>query len=108
MARGEPGVPASFRWRDREWVVAEVLETWKEHGDCTHGSGERYVRKHGFRLRTADGAVFKVYFQRHFGKAKRAERWWIQSMTDLSLPDQGNQGQQPFSRPDPGEIGAIL
>ena len=66
--------------------MAEVLETWKEHGDCTHGSGERYVRKHGFRLRTADGAVFKVYFQRHFGKAKRGERWWIQSMEDNAPP----------------------
>lgn len=82
MAQGMPGVPQVFRWRGREWVVSEVLETWKEHGDCTHGSGERYVRKHGFRLRTADGAVFKVYFQRHFGRAKQGVRWWIQSMEE--------------------------
>lgn len=82
MAQGMPGVPKAFRWRGRVWEVAEVLGTWKEHGDCTHGSGERYVRKHGFRLRTADGAVFKVYFQRNFGRAKRGVRWWIRSMEE--------------------------
>ena len=43
MARGEPGLPHKFHWRKKEYVVAEVLERWKEHGDCRHGSGERYV-----------------------------------------------------------------
>src|ERR1700733_1752567 len=49
MARGEPGLPQKFRWRKKEFIVAEVLERWKEHGDCRHGSGERYVRKFGCR-----------------------------------------------------------
>ncbi len=82
MARGEPGVPQKFRWRKKEWDVAEVLESWKEHGNCAHGSGERYVRKHGYRVRTVNGPVLRLYFQRSFGRGKFRirSRWWIQSM----------------------------
>src|SRR5271170_913428 len=88
MARGEPGLPQKFRWRKKEFVVAEVLERWKEQGDCAHGSGERYVRRHGFRVRTGDGAVFRLYFQRSFGrgKSRAAHRWWIRSV-EKSCPD---------------------
>jgi hypothetical protein len=87
MARGEPGLPHKFRWRDQEWNVAEVLDTWKEHGDCSHGSGERYVRKHGYRVRTTNGWLLRIYFQRTFGRGKfqRKDRWWIQSIE--SKPD---------------------
>ncbi|HEV3271272.1 MAG TPA: DUF6504 family protein [Candidatus Methylacidiphilales bacterium] len=86
MARGEPGLPQKFRWRKQEFVVAEVLERWKEHGDCRHGSGERYVRKHGYRVRTADGAVFRIYFQRGQGRGKFSgrSRWWIHSFKDCT------------------------
>ena len=83
MARGEPGLPRKFRWRKRELEVAEVLETWRDYGDCTHGSGERYLRKHGFRLRTVDGMVLKIFFQRSFGHSKNAAaRWWLQSVEE--------------------------
>lgn len=86
MAQGEPGMPHQFRWRKQEWEVAEVLETWREHGDCTHGSGERYVRKHGYRIRTTTGLVLKIYFQRKYGKTQRKEvsRWWVFSIESES------------------------
>ena len=82
MARGEPGLPQKFRWRKKEFIVAEVLERWKEHGDCRHGSGERYVRKHGYRVRTTEGDVFRIYFQRGVGRGKlpAKSRWWIHSI----------------------------
>jgi phosphoribosylglycinamide formyltransferase-1 len=82
MAMGGPGLPQKFLWREKEFVVAEVLERWKEHGDCRHGSGERYLRKHGYRVRTADGTVMKLYFQRSMGRGKlpAKSRWWIQSV----------------------------
>jgi ketosteroid isomerase-like protein len=66
MAQGNPGLPAKFHWGRRELVVAEVLERGKEYGDCTHGSGERYVRRHIFRIRTTDGQIARIYFQRSF------------------------------------------
>ncbi|MEO6845810.1 MAG: DUF6504 family protein [Chthoniobacterales bacterium] len=87
MAMGEPGLPRKFRWRKEEHEVLEVLEHWKEYGDCTHGSGERYLRKHGFRVRTVDGLVLNIYFQRTFGRAKKnAARWWIHSLENEDSP----------------------
>ena len=80
MSHGEPGLPAKFRWRERDLVVAEVLETSRAYGDCKHGSGERYLRRHCFRIRTADGLVLRVYFQRTFGRARRGARWWLHSI----------------------------
>ena len=79
MARGEPGLPEKFRWGKRDLVVAKVLERSKEYGDCSHGSGERYVRKHVWRVRTADGLVARIHFQRSFGKSRPSARWWLHS-----------------------------
>ena len=82
MARGEPGLPRKFRWRKKDFTVARVLEQGKEHGDCKYGSGERYVRRHSYRVETTDGTVFRLYFQRSAGRAKlnSTSRWWIQSV----------------------------
>ncbi len=88
MARGEPGIPHRFRWRKKEFAVAEVLEQWKEHGDCTHGSGERYVRKHAYRVRTVDGSVMRLYFERNFGRGKFriSSRWRLFSIESSCAP----------------------
>jgi phosphoribosylglycinamide formyltransferase-1 len=82
MAQGEPGLPHRFRWRGQEWQVAAILEKWKDHGDCRHGSGERYVRKHVYRVQTAEGPVLNIYFQRTFGKSRPGtlSRWWVHTM----------------------------
>jgi len=84
MAQGQPGLPHKFRWRKQEWEVAEMLETWKEHGDCSHGSGERYVRKHVYRVRTTNGWVLRLYFQRTFGRGqfRIKSRWWVHSIEE--------------------------
>jgi len=81
MARGEPGLPHKFRWRKQEFSVARILEQGKDHGNCAHGSGERYVRKHTYLIQTTDGSVMNLYFQRSFGRGKpSATRWWLQSI----------------------------
>ena len=85
MSQGEPGVPRLFRWRKKEWIVADVLESWKGFGDCAHGSGERYVRRHFYRLRTADGWVLVIYFQRSFGRGQVTSaktRWRVLSIEE--------------------------
>jgi phosphoribosylglycinamide formyltransferase-1 len=82
MARGEPGLPGQFRWRDKDYVVDQVLEQGKEHGTCKHGSGERYVRRHSYGVRTKDGTLFRLYFQRSFGRGKATARWWVQSVDE--------------------------
>ena len=81
MARGEPGLPRRFRWRGSEHEIADVLETWKTTGDCTHGSGERYVRKHWYRVRTTAGTELKLSFDRN-ARTPRALRdaWWLHAI----------------------------
>ena len=64
MARGEPGLPSRFIWRDKEYAVAEVLEKWKESGPCKGGSSEMYLRKHWFRIRCTDSSEMTIYFER--------------------------------------------
>jgi phosphoribosylglycinamide formyltransferase-1 len=82
MARGEPGLPQQFRWREKDFHLAEVLDHWKEHGPCANGSGERYLRKHAYRVRTTDGSILQIYFQRSFGRGKfrLKSRWCIQTI----------------------------
>ena len=78
MARGEPGLPDRFTWRDEVYSVVEVLSKWKESGSCRHGSGERYLRKHWYKIRTDAGQVMTIYFERQARSAKqRKERWWL-------------------------------
>ena len=60
MAMGKPGLPRTFSWKGRRFSVIEVLEEWKESGNCRHGSGERYVRKHWFRVRTTEDHVMSI------------------------------------------------
>ena len=81
MTRREPGLPRRFTWRGEQYEVAEVLERWKQTGPCTSGSGERYVRKHWYRVRTMDGQEMKLYFERQArSKALRKKRWWLHSV----------------------------
>jgi hypothetical protein len=78
MARGEPGLPRRFLWRDREYRVIGVIETWKTSGPCRHGGGEMYLRKHWYRIRVEPDAVLTVYCDRQARDRKRPKaRWWI-------------------------------
>ena len=79
MATGKPGLPRTFSWKGRRFSVVEVLEEWKDCGDCRHGSGERYVRKHWFRIRTAEALEMKIYFERQ-GRSSGGSRWRLYSM----------------------------
>jgi hypothetical protein len=88
MAMGEPGLPRKFLWRKKQFVVTEILERWKDHGDCRNGSGERYVRRHGYRVRASDGTVFRLYFRRSVGRGKLTAkaRWWVHSIEGCTEP----------------------
>ncbi len=78
MMRGEPGLPSRFVWREQEYTTANVLEAWKETGPCRSGGPEQYLRKHWFKIRTADGLEMTIYFQRQ-PRTKRQDkkRWWL-------------------------------
>ena len=78
MSSGEPGLPGRFVWRDKEYVVDKVLEKWQELGPDKGGSGQMYLRKHWFKVKTCSGAVMTLYFERQ-GRSKRERkmRWWL-------------------------------
>ena len=78
MTRGEPGLPEKFIWRDTEYTVAEVLEVWKETGPCRSDSPEMYLRKHWHKIRTSDGLIMTLYFERQArSKSRNKARWWL-------------------------------
>jgi hypothetical protein len=76
MAVGEPGFPRRFRWGDREIGVEEILDRWKTTGE---DRGDVYVRRHWFRIRTADGETMRIYFRRQAPRPGRPARgrWWL-------------------------------
>jgi len=78
VAEGEPGLPRRFLWRDAEHEIEQVLDRWKETSACTHGSPERYVRRHWFRVRTAAGLGMRIYCDRNSQSKREAKsRWWL-------------------------------
>ncbi|MCZ7592084.1 MAG: DUF6504 family protein [Kiritimatiellae bacterium] len=80
-APGEPALPMKFRWRDEVIEIAELLSKEKVTGPCTHGSGERYVQKHCYDIRTKNGRRMRIYFDRtHASKRNPKKRWWLFSI----------------------------
>ena len=79
MAMGKPGLPRKFSWKGRRFTILEVVEEWKESGDCRHGSDERYVRKHWFRVRTTEDLEMRIYFERQ-GRSRGGSRWRLYSI----------------------------
>ena len=78
MTRGEPGLPDRFVWRDTQYSVAEVIEVWKETGPCRSGGPEKYLRKHWYKIRTADSQTMTLYFERQArSRGGNKTRWWL-------------------------------
>ena len=80
MARGEPGLPARFTWRETEYRVVEVVRQWKTTGPCSSGSPERYVRRHCFTVRTDPAATMTLYCDRQSRGHRPKARWWLLSI----------------------------
>jgi hypothetical protein len=81
MTRAEPGLPGRFFWRGKEYTVTETIETWKQTGPCRYGSHEQYLRKHWYKIKTLDGLVMTLYFERQArSKTQRKTRWWLYSV----------------------------
>jgi phosphoribosylglycinamide formyltransferase-1 len=77
MARGEPGLPKSFRWRQREHAVVQVVRTWKS---STPELGEMYLRRHWFEVLTDTGLQLTIYCERQRRSPSRPKsRWWVYS-----------------------------
>ncbi len=80
MARGEPGLPRQFTWRDKPHQVDVVLQTWvTSTPEC--GGGELYLRRHWWKLRTMQGLNMTIYCQRQArSRASAKRRWFVYSI----------------------------
>lgn len=78
MAQGRPGLPRGFTWRGRHHTIVELLDDWKCSESWNHGAGERYYRKHYYRVRVDGGAVMTLYALRQIKRgANPRRRWWL-------------------------------
>jgi len=85
LAAGTPSLPEGFAWRGADHRISEVLEESKATRRESF-SGESYVRRHQYRLRMEDGAVWTVYFVRQPARSgirgRHAPRWYLLSVED--------------------------
>ena len=78
MARGEPGLPGRFLWRETEYRLVGVIRTWKTSGPCRSGADEVYLRRHWYEILTEPREVMTVYCERQPRLSRRPKaRWWI-------------------------------
>lgn len=83
MSRGVPGVPREFFWRKQKYVVTQVMSTWRTTGPCRHGSGERYVRRHWFEIRTLSGEVMTLYFDKGTSGKRKEMGWFLYALGEI-------------------------
>ena len=79
MARGEPGLPTGFTWRNQHFSVKQLLDTWKESEAEGHSpGGERYYRKRVYTILDDQGRTLTIYALRHVKTGESAKkRWWL-------------------------------
>ncbi len=79
LARGEPGMPAGFTWRETHYAITRLCDSWKESEAESHNStSERYYRKRFFVVEVDDGSVMTLYALRHVkAGANQKQRWWL-------------------------------
>lgn len=82
MAVAEPGLPLRFEWRGETVEVRAVLRSWRSTGRCRHGSPERYVRRHWYRVHTRRHGMLVLYFDRNPRPGGDRRRWWVFSRSD--------------------------
>ena len=77
MSRGEPGLPPAFVWRGRSHRIARVEESRRRLGP-EPSMQEKYLRRHEYRLRMADGSIWLVYCLRQPPRGRPAgPRWFL-------------------------------
>jgi hypothetical protein len=83
LAAGEPSLPEAFSWRGKTCRIMEILAKEKIFGTESF-SGEKYLRRHRYRLRMDDESVWDVYFARQplrsGARGSTSPRWFLQTI----------------------------
>lgn len=77
MSKGEPGLPREFFWREKKYAVEAIMKSWRTTGPCTHGSSDRYVRRHWFKVKTRSGEVMTLYFDKGTRGTRKEMGWFL-------------------------------
>lgn len=94
MARGLAGLPTGFRWRGRHYTIREVLKEWKRSEAEGHRpGGERYFRKHYYRVRVDSGETMTLYLVRHVKAGESPKRRWRLYSVAGPAPDGRNPAE---------------
>ncbi|MDX2111487.1 MAG: DUF6504 family protein [Verrucomicrobiota bacterium] len=76
---GEPILPRQFQQGKEVLTITSVMEKWKESEVA--GCGDRYVRKHWYKVQIEDGRTAKLYCLRKAdSRASAKQRWWLYSV----------------------------
>ena len=88
-----PGLPTAFSWQGREYVIVELLKEWhdyrkrgkskasyeKERGsywvEKSQREGSWGMGRDYYRVRTGDGEIFDIYYDRSPKGQKRKGQW---------------------------------
>ncbi len=80
---GEVKVPVSFRLDDREYVIADILESWPDYGFGGDANRrKRWWQRHHrnyYRVRTTDGGVYEIYHDRGASLSHPERKKWFLS-----------------------------
>lgn len=96
-----PGPPDGFTWRSRHYPIREVLSEWHdyrrrgrmaanmrpEHAATAARRGSWGVGQDYFRVRTADGRVFDLYYDRAPQDVDRRKGGWFLDKELTEAPD---------------------
>ena len=78
---GDIKTPVSFRLDDRDYVIKEIMESWPDHGfGNIPPQRKRWYHRHHrnyYRVRTADGEVYEIYYDRGTKLEKPEFRKWF-------------------------------
>lgn len=82
LSEGWVRQPVSFHFEDREYVVAEILAGWHEHGffDDSRRRHRWWQRRHRnwYRVMTDEGEVFDIFHERGAtGKHPERRKWFL-------------------------------
>ena len=65
---GEVRAPVSFRLDGREYVIAEILDTWFDYGfgrsPMRRKTWRQRHHRNYYRVKTIEGEVFEIYYDR--------------------------------------------
>mgnify|MGYP000601510516 CR=1 FL=1 len=87
----DPACPQGFRWQDQDYIITEVLSEWRDYerkGKMAHNMIPEHARRaklrgswgvgrYYFVVRTSQGRIFAIYYDRAPKNVQDRKGKWI-------------------------------